>query len=318
MSCILIGRYASRTTNGHSFSSLLKGIIMNQVVNVLVLSSILGLPAIVLAHGDVEPKHGGVVSVVKDIEYELVTKSDSMSIYIEDHGKPVDTKAAIAKVTMLTGSNKTEANLTPAGVNKLEAKGKFDIKDGTKVISIVTLKGKPATTVRFEMKQEMHHDEHANHQHGASGEKHSGQTAYGIPGDPKKVTRTIKLTMGDNMRYSQDNISIKQGETIKFVVSNQGKVVHEMVIGTLNELKEHAEMMKKMPGMQHIDPNMVSLKPSNSGDIIWTFNKAGQFDFACLQPGHSEAGMKGKLMVVADNAQPATKATKEHEHMDGM
>ncbi|MBX9676288.1 MAG: hypothetical protein CTY35_14100 [Methylotenera sp.] len=292
---------------------------MKQIVSVLALTSILGLPALVLAHGDVEPKHGGVVALVKDIDYELVAKPDSLTIYVEDHGKVVDTKAATAKVTMLTGSNKTEANLTPAGENKLEAKGKFDIKEDTKVISIVTIQGKPATTVRFELKQDMHHDEHANHKHGAdSGDSHSGQTAYGIVGDPKKVTRTIKLSMGDNMRFSQDNISIKQGETIKFVVANQGKILHEMVIGTIKDLQEHAEMMKQMPGMQHNDPNMVSVKPSYSGDIVWTFNKAGQFDFACLQPGHSEAGMKGKLMVVADNSQPATKAVKEHEHMDGM
>ena len=91
-----------------------------------------------------------------------------------------------------------------------------------------------------------------------------------------------------------------------------------MVIGTLKELQEHAEMMKQMPGMQHNDPNMVSVKPISSGEIVWTFNKAGNFDFACLQPGHSEAGMKGKLMVVADSSQPATKAVKEHDNMHDM
>lgn len=292
---------------------------MKQIVSVLALTSILGLPALVLAHGDVEPKHGGVVAVVKDIDYEFVAKPDSLTIYVEDHGKAVDTKAATAKVTMLTGGNKTEANLTPAGENKLEAKGKFDIKEDTKVISILTLKGKPATTVRFEMMHEMHMDKHAEHQHGAdSGDNHGGQTAYGIVGDSKKVTRTIKLNMADNSRFTPDNIAIKQGETIKFVVANMGKIQHEMIIGTLKDIQEHAEMMKQMPGMQHSDPNMVSVKPSSSGEIVWTFNKAGQFDFACLQPGHYEAGMKGKFMVAANGALPTTKAVKEHEHMDGM
>lgn len=279
---------------------------MKQALSIVVLTSILTLPAIVQAHGDVEPKHGGVVAIVKDIDYELVTKPDTVTIYIEDHGKSVDTKAATAKITMLTGSQKTEANLTPAGDNKLEAKGKFDAKDGTKVIAIITLAGKPASTVRFEIKPE----EHEHHTH-----SDNEQTAYGMAGNPSKVTRIIKLNMGDNMRFSQDNISIKQGETIKFVVANQGKILHEMVIGTLKDLQEHAEMMKKMPGMQHNDPNMISVKPSSSGEIIWTFNKSGQFDFACLQPGHSEAGMKGKLMVVADNSKPATKANNEPEHM---
>ena len=116
--------------------------------------------------------------------------------------------------------------------------------------------------------------------------------------------------MGDNFRYTPDNISIKQGETIKFVVANMGKIQHEMVIGTLKGIQEHAEMMREMPGMQNSDPNMISVKPSNSGEIVWTFNKSGQFDFACLQPGHYEAGMKGKLMVIADNSQSANNAVK--------
>ncbi len=274
---------------------------MKQALSILALTSVLTLPAMVQAHGDVEPKHGGVVAVVKDIDYELVAKPDTVTIYVEDHGKSVDTKAATAKVTMLTGSQKPEASLTPAGDNKLEAKGKFDAKEGTKVIAIITFAGKPASTVRFEIKPE----EHEHHSH-----DDQGQTDYGIAGDPSKVTRTIKLSMGDNFRFTPDNISIKQGETIKFVVANVGKIQHEMVIGTLKGIQEHAEMMKQMPGMQHIDPNMISVKPSNKGEIVWTFNKSGQFDFACLQPGHYEAGMKGKLMVIADSSQQATKAVK--------
>ena len=279
---------------------------MKQTAIILALVSIFGISTLAQAHGDVEPKHGGVVAIVKDIDYELVANTDTVTIYVEDHGKSVDTKAATAKVTMLTGSQKSEVSLIPAGEGKLEAKGKFDAKDGTKVIAIVTFAGKPAATVRFEIKP-MAHEHHAHDDH--------GQTDFGMAGDPSKVTRTIKLSMGDNFRFTPENISIKQGETIKFVVANMGKIQHEMVIGTLKGIQEHADMMKQMPGMQHIDPNMISVKPSNSGEIVWTFNKSGQFDFACLQPGHYEAGMKGKLIVVADSSQPATKAVKEQEHM---
>jgi uncharacterized cupredoxin-like copper-binding protein len=241
----------------------------------------------------VEPKHGGVVAVVKDIDYELVAKPDMVTIYVEDHGKLVDTKAATAKITMLTGGQKSEASLTSAGDNKLEAKGKFDAKNGTKVIAIITFAGKPASTVRFEIKPQ----EHEQHTH-----SNSDQTAYGMAGNPSKVTRTIKLNMTDNMRFTPDSLTIKQGETVKFIITNQGKILHEMVIGTLKDLQEHAEMMRKMPDMQHDDPNMVRIKPSSSGEILWTFNKSGHFDFACLQPGHSEAGMIGKLNVVASGS----------------
>lgn len=268
---------------------------MKQVVSIVALTALLALPSLVLAHGEVEPKHGGVVSVVKDVEYELVAKADSMTIYVVDHGKQVDTKTASASMTILSGKMKSQVNLVPAGENKLEAKGKFDVTEGTKVVSIISFAGKPAATVRFEIKQ---HDAHANHDHSTNAE----QTAFGVVGDLGKVTRTIKFNMGDNMRYTPDNITIKQGETVKFIITNQGKILHEMVIGTLKDLQEHAEMMRKMPDMQHDDPNMVRVKPSNSGEILWTFNKAGHFDFACLQPGHSEAGMIGKLNVVASGS----------------
>ncbi len=96
-----------------------------------------------------KPKYGGVVREVKEVQYELVAKPDSIAIFVEDHGKKVDSKGATAKVTLLTGKEKSEATLLPAGENKLEAKGKFDVKAGTKVVSVVTLAGKSAVTARF-------------------------------------------------------------------------------------------------------------------------------------------------------------------------
>lgn len=146
------------------------------------------------------------------------------------------------------------------------------------------------------------HDKEAPHgasmNHGAS-MKPSGDHAssMGQPGDAAKVTRTIAVNMTDNMRYNPENITVKKGETIKFVVKNSGRIKHEMVLGSMEELKEHAEMMKKMPGMEHADENMVVVDPDKTGEIVWQFAKAGKFDFACLQPGHFEAGMKGKIAV---------------------
>jgi uncharacterized cupredoxin-like copper-binding protein len=119
----------------------------------------------------------------------------------------------------------------------------------------------------------------------------------GKPGDAAKVSRTINIDMSDNMRFSPDEASIKAGETVRFVVNNKGRLDHEMVIGTLAELKEHAAMMRKMPTMKHAEPNMVTLAPGASGDIVWQFAQAGTVDFACLIPGHMEAGMKGKVVV---------------------
>jgi len=117
--------------------------------------------------------------------------------------------------------------------------------------------------------------------------------AIGQPGDASKVTRTIKVDMTDAMRFKA------QGETIRFVVKNSGKLKHEMVLGTQKELKEHAEAMKKNPEMEHADANMVTLAPGKTGEIVWQFTKAGKVDFACLQPGHYDAGMKGLVTVAA-------------------
>ena len=122
-------------------------------------------------------------------------------------------------------------------------------------------------------------------------------TPFGRQGNPKKVTRTIRVGMNDKMRFEPEKISVKKGENIRFVVANKGTVLHEMVLGTPQALKEHAEMMKKHPGMEHAEPSMVHVKPGASGEIVWQFTKAGEFQFACLLPGHFEAGMVGKLVV---------------------
>lgn len=137
--------------------------------------------------------------------------------------------------------------------------------------------------------------------HGKAEGGHSGDGGHaqgvGKPGDPKRVSRTIQLLMSDDMKFSPAKINAKRGETIKFVVRNDGQMKHEMVIGSMAELKEQAEMMRKMPGMEHAEPNQVTLDPGQAGDLVWQFTKAGSFDFACLQPGHFEAGMKGEVLV---------------------
>jgi uncharacterized cupredoxin-like copper-binding protein len=130
----------------------------------------------------------------------------------------------------------------------------------------------------------------------AHGDEHH-DAAYGKPGDPAKVSRTIEIDMSDAMRFTPATITARKGETIRFVVKNSGKVKHEMVLGSIKELKEHAALMLKFPEMEHADPNQLSVDPGKTGEMIWQFTKAGAFDFACLQPGHFEAGMRGKVAV---------------------
>ena len=125
------------------------------------------------------------------------------------------------------------------------------------------------------------------------------QKEWGIGGQPNAVKRTVEIRMTDNMRFTPDLVEVKQGETIKFVHVNNGKVMHEFVLGTKKELDEHAALMKKFPNMEHDEPYMAHVAAGKKGEIIWNFNQVGEFDFACLLPGHYEAGMVGKIKVVA-------------------
>jgi len=120
---------------------------------------------------------------------------------------------------------------------------------------------------------------------------------FGREGDPRKATRTVRVDMSDKMRFSPASLTIKQGDTVKFVVKNSGKVMHEMVLGSMKVLKEHAELMKKHPGMEHDEPYMAHVAPGKTETMVWQFTKAGEFNFGCLVPGHFEAGMVGKITV---------------------
>lgn len=128
------------------------------------------------------------------------------------------------------------------------------------------------------------------------------QKDWGIGGDAKAVSRTIRISMADTMRFTPDLINVKQGETVKFVIQNQGGMLHEMVIGTAKELEEHAALMLKFPTMEHSEPYMAHVGAGKSSQMLWKFNKAGEFDFACLVAGHFQAGMVGKIRVAAAKA----------------
>ena len=141
------------------------------------------------------------------------------------------------------------------------------------------------------------HSPTAHKNHHAQSTAPAEQKDWGIAGDPKKATRTIEIRMTDNMRFAPNQLQIKLGETVRLVAVNAGKVLHEIVIGTPQELKAHAEMMKKHPGMEHDEPYMAHVDPGQKGAIVWTFNRAGTFEFACLIPGHFEAGMIGRITV---------------------
>jgi uncharacterized cupredoxin-like copper-binding protein len=123
------------------------------------------------------------------------------------------------------------------------------------------------------------------------------QKPWGIAGDAAAAKRTIEITMSDAMRFTPSTIEVKQGEVVKFVIRNGGKMMHELVIGTKKELDEHAALMLKFPNMEHDEPYMAHVAAGKKSDLIWNFNRPGEFDIACLIAGHYQAGMFGKIKV---------------------
>jgi uncharacterized cupredoxin-like copper-binding protein len=131
---------------------------------------------------------------------------------------------------------------------------------------------------------------HEGHEHFSAGE----------PGDSKKPSRIVKITMledGKKMLFEPAIVAVTLGEQIRFILYNEGTEKHEFMLATVTENRKHAVLMKKYPDMEHDDPNAISLPPLNSGELVWQFTKRGEFEYACLIPGHLEAGMHGRVVV---------------------
>ncbi len=138
---------------------------------------------------------------------------------------------------------------------------------------------------------------HDSHDHGHAIEFDPVENEFGEYDPKMKADRTIEVGMSDQMRFTPDVIRVKKGDVIKFKHTNNGQLLHEFVLGTPDSLDEHAELMKKFPGMEHEEPFMAHVAPGKTGVIMWKFTKEGEFAFGCLIPGHYDAGMKGRVIV---------------------
>lgn len=142
--------------------------------------------------------------------------------------------------------------------------------------------------------------------------------AFGHPAPAAKATRTVEVVLGD-MYFEPRNLTVKAGETVRFVVINKGQVAHEFNLGDAAMHARHQKEMLAMAsmdhasmghggmnhggmdhgagGMQHDDPNMVMVEPGKQGELTWTFSQSAPVEFACNVPGHYQAGMVGKLTI---------------------
>jgi uncharacterized cupredoxin-like copper-binding protein len=120
---------------------------------------------------------------------------------------------------------------------------------------------------------------------------------FGKAADPALATRTVVIEMSDRMRFTPDRVEIGRGEIVRFEIRNAGQLQHEMVLGSAEELEQHAAMMRKFPGMEHDEPYMAHVAPGEMSVMGWQFTRAGEYHYGCLLPGHFEAGMKGTVIV---------------------
>jgi uncharacterized cupredoxin-like copper-binding protein len=144
--------------------------------------------------------------------------------------------------------------------------------------------------------------------------EHHDSDAIGVAGEAAKASRTVTIDMSDKMRFTPATVAVRQGETVRFIVRNSGALKHEFVLGTEMELEEHYELMKKFPEMEHSDPNMVTVAPGKTGEVVWKFTQSGKVDFACLQPGHYDAGMKGAVTVGGTRGGATSHGGASHKH----
>lgn len=130
---------------------------------------------------------------------------------------------------------------------------------------------------------------------------HGDMMEIGMPAKKKggmtKINVSLIETEDGEMLFEPRTLDFKAGETVVFTITNNGEAEHEFVMDTVAKNAEHKELMAKFPEMEHDDPNAVRLQPGEKGTIVWTFTNAGAFEFACLIPGHYEAGMHGALTV---------------------
>lgn len=150
-----------------------------------------------------------------------------------------------------------------------------------------------------EMKKGMHGNNHGAAQHGEGHGSHGGMhgghhgtSLAGKPGKESDVDRVINVEASDAMRFAHEPFNIKNGETIKFVITNKGAVPHEFAIGTKDEHMAHGQMMMNNPNMNHgPGGNAITIAPGKTEILIWAFEEAWEVEAACNIPGHYQAGM---------------------------
>jgi uncharacterized cupredoxin-like copper-binding protein len=131
----------------------------------------------------------------------------------------------------------------------------------------------------------------------AQQQQQSGGLAVGQAGYPDEADRKIEVSTLDSMKYEPDSITVEEGETIHFVITNEGKLPHEFTLGDEAAQEEHSKEMGGGMTMAHDHPFAVYLEPGQTKELTWNFTNPGEFIYGCHVPGHYDAGMKAPVIV---------------------
>jgi uncharacterized cupredoxin-like copper-binding protein len=140
------------------------------------------------------------------------------------------------------------------------------------------------------------------HEPGAARHDHHGGAAHGMtgtdgaPGRAEEAKRTVRVEATDDA-FNVKQIAVRAGETVRFVITNAGYSTHEFAIASPEEHQTHRAMMRQMPDMKHDEPNVLTVEPGETKELVWRFGKDRNVEFACNIKDHAEKGMRGAFRI---------------------
>ncbi len=127
----------------------------------------------------------------------------------------------------------------------------------------------------------------------------SGGPASPSPGaSASPAAQRIEVKLTDALKMEPAEVSVKVGQPVTFAVTNAGAIDHEFYLGDAAAQDAHeTEMMSSTAPMSMDETMGFTVKPGETRELTYTFDKAGQMLAGCHVSGHYPAGMKMTIMV---------------------
>jgi uncharacterized cupredoxin-like copper-binding protein len=141
------------------------------------------------------------------------------------------------------------------------------------------------------------HGTEGHGEHNVNGPYEVEQHPFGIAGHPKKLSRTVLVQLNDDKEFVPAAVRVKEGDTIRLVLQNRGQLKHEWVLGTDTDLRQQVQDRTRSGKALPDEVHRFQVDPGQTEEMVWTFNRPGQFKFTSLAPGRYQSGMVGVVTV---------------------